>query len=69
MMQPLSSPVLRELDVLVGAWQMETSVGGASMARGRAVFEWLEGGAFLMQHVEAEPPPPTARPEGWFALV
>jgi hypothetical protein len=66
MKRPPSGPVLRELDVLVGKWQMEASVSGRLMARGRAACEWLEGGAFLVQHVEAEPPPPSARPE-WVA--
>jgi hypothetical protein len=65
MKQPSSSPVFRELAVLVGQWQMEASANGVVMARGRAVFEWLEGGAFLVQHVEAELPP-TATPE-WVA--
>jgi hypothetical protein len=37
---------------------MEASVGEELVARARAVFEWLEGGAFLVQHADAEPPPP-----------
>jgi hypothetical protein len=40
---------------------MAASVSGELMARGRAVFEWLEGGAFLVQHADAEPPPPQSR--------
>jgi hypothetical protein len=56
----------QRLAVLVGEWRMEASVDGALMARARVVFEWLEGGAFLVQHADAEPPAPTARPE-WVA--
>lgn len=55
------NPVLRQLDALVGEWEMEASVGGQPLGRARTEFEWLEDGAFLMQHAEAvptDPPPP-----------
>lgn len=42
---------LSALDPLVGEWVLDSTVGG----RGRAVFEWIEDGAFLVQHVRAEP--------------
>jgi hypothetical protein len=34
---------------------MQPSVGGQPIGRGRTVFQWLEGGAFLVQHADAEP--------------
>ena len=55
MEQATPNPALRRLDALVGEWQMEASVGGQPMGRGRTAFEWLEGGAFLVQHADAEP--------------
>jgi hypothetical protein len=39
---------LRNLDRLVGTWQIS---GGA---QGRVRYEWLEGGFFLLQHVDLE---------------
>jgi hypothetical protein len=36
------------------------------MGRGRTAFEWLEGGAFLVQHADAEPAPASA-PAEWVA--
>ena len=52
MAQNISNPSLQRLDVLVGAWEIESPQfpGG----RGSETFEWLEGGAFLMQHSEAK---------------
>jgi len=53
---------LERLNVLVGEWKLQASVGGQPVGRARAVFAWLEGGAFLVQHTDAEPaefePPP-----------
>jgi hypothetical protein len=51
---PRANPGLLRLEALVGEWETEASVGGQSLGRGRAVFEWLEGGAFLVQHSEVE---------------
>ena len=42
------------LEPLVGEWEMEASVDGTPMARGRTTFEWMEGRAFLLQHADAE---------------
>jgi len=39
---------LRELDKLVGTWEMSGEV------QGRVTFEWMEGGYFLIQHVDLE---------------
>jgi hypothetical protein len=55
-MQKPRNPGLERLDALVGEWEMEASVGGQPTIRGRAAFEWLEGGTFLVQHADAEPP-------------
>ena len=62
--QRTANPALSRLDVLVGEWEMEVSVEGQPMARGKTAFEWLEGGAFLVQHVDAQPAQPGA-PTEW----
>lgn len=41
-------PDLRGLDRLVGTWKV---TGGA---QGTATYEWMEGGFFLLQHVDLE---------------
>jgi hypothetical protein len=53
---PRQNPVLSRLSAFVGEWQWEASLGGQSMGRGRTLFEWLEGGAFLAEHSDAEQP-------------
>lgn len=47
---------LEELKVLVGEWEFGSPQfpGG----RGRAAFEWLDGGAFLVQRSQAPDPAP-----------
>ena len=60
-----SNPVLRRLDALVGEWEMQASVGGQSMGTARTVFEWIEGGAFLVQRADDEPSEDT--PPEWQA--
>jgi hypothetical protein len=62
-MQDRPNPVLRRLDALVGEWETEVSIEGQLMARGNTVFEWLEGGSFVAQHVVAGSPLPGAPPE------
>ncbi len=52
---PKPNPGLKQLDVLVGKWAMQASVGGQSLGSGRAEFEWIEGGAFLVRHEDAQP--------------
>jgi hypothetical protein len=61
--QQSPGPGLQCLAPLVGEWQFETSIRVQPVVRGRAVFEWLEGGAFLIQHAKADPPLPTTPPE------
>ena len=43
---PEPNPDLRRLDRLVGTWEMSGDV------QGRVTFEWMEGGFFLIQHVD-----------------
>jgi hypothetical protein len=45
---PQPNPDLRNLGRLVGTWKVS---GGA---QGRVTFEWMEGGFFLIQHVDLE---------------
>jgi hypothetical protein len=45
-----ASPLAR----LVGTWEFEPFVEGGSMGRGRASFEWIEDGAFLLERSQAE---------------
>ena len=61
--QPTPNPALKQLDALVGEWEMQASVGGQPMVRGRTAFAWVEGGAFLVQHADAESALPNTPPE------
>ncbi len=45
---PQPSPDLKNLDRLVGTWEMSGGV------QGKVAFEWMEGGFFLIQHVDLE---------------
>ena len=52
-----SNPALDQLALLIGEWDIEiTSMSfhpdPAAVVRGRSSFDWLEGGAFLIQHSE-----------------
>jgi hypothetical protein len=54
----IPNPALKPLGVLVGTWN---TIGRHPLIpntalHGRASFEWLEGGAFLMMHSEIEEP-------------
>jgi hypothetical protein len=42
------------LERLVGTWEFEPLVEGRPMGRGRARFEWIEGGAFLLERSHAD---------------
>lgn len=55
---------IAKLQPLVGRWTMEAVVQGQVTARARCAFDWLDGGAFLIQHAEAETPPPNI-PQAW----
>ena len=43
------SPDLKRLDRLVGTWELSGDVGGT------VTYEWMEGGFFLIQHVDLGP--------------
>ena len=44
------SPLAR----LIGTWELEPLVDGRSAGRGRATFEWIEDGAFVLERADAE---------------
>jgi hypothetical protein len=46
------NPALLRLSAFLG--EREASIGGQPIGCGRTVFEWLEGGAFLIEHSDAE---------------
>jgi hypothetical protein len=52
------NPTLKQLEALVGEWEVE--VPQFPGQRGRASFEWLEGGAYLRFHADAPDPAPSA---------
>ena len=39
---------------LIGTWEFEPLVEGRSAGRGRATFEWIEDGTFVLERSEAE---------------
>jgi hypothetical protein len=48
------SAALGRLDELVGRWELQATVEGQRMAGGRTSFDWIEDGAFLVQHADAD---------------
>lgn len=42
------------LGLLIGTWEFEPMVEGRSMGRGTATFEWIEGGALVLERSAAE---------------
>src|SRR5262245_17268634 len=50
--QPTAEAALRELDVLVGEWTLEarSASGEPWPGGGRAVFDWHDSGAHLVEH-------------------
>jgi hypothetical protein len=55
-------PALARLDVLVGRWTVQPKVPGAGTAW--TEFAWQDGGLFLRQYVDADPPPGST-PHEW----
>lgn len=53
MRQPTPHSALRQLDVLIGEWDMWAA--GHSAGPVRTEFAWLEGGAFLVQRADLGP--------------
>jgi hypothetical protein len=39
---------------LIGAWEFETKAKDRSMGHGRATFEWIEDGTFVLERSDAE---------------
>ena len=54
--QPVEpNPALRALDVLVGTWQISGRESGpAGEIHGQSRYEWMEGGFYLVQHVDMD---------------
>ena len=50
----MSSPSALALGILIGTWEFEPSVDGRSTGRGRATFEWMEDGAFVLERSNAD---------------
>jgi hypothetical protein len=51
--QSALNPALRSLDRLVGTWNV-TDPTAKGEINGRVRFEWMEGGCFLIQHVDLD---------------
>jgi hypothetical protein len=58
-----NAPLAASLGRFVGAWEMEMSIDGRPVSRGRTTFELLEGDRFLAQHADGEATPEA--PAGW----
>jgi hypothetical protein len=59
--QQPSNPALERLSVLVGEWDIEITAMSfqadkTAAVRGHASFEWIEGGAFLLERSEVSNP-------------
>ena len=40
---------------LIGSWEFEASSDGQLLGRGSTTFDWIEGGAFVLQRAKDEP--------------
>jgi hypothetical protein len=49
---PQSNPALSRLAAFVGEWRREATVSGQPTGQGRSVFDWLEGGACIIERSE-----------------
>ena len=58
MSRPPPNPALKQLEVLIGDWEVE--VPQFPGPRGLATFEWLEDGAYVCFHSDAPDPAPSA---------
>ena len=57
---PQPNPALRDLEVLIGTWEMELSNAAflpdrSATVKGEASFQWLEHGAFLIMRMGGDP--------------
>jgi hypothetical protein len=55
--QQPSNPALERLGVFIGEWNIDITAMSfrpdpSAVEHGRTTFDWLEGGAFLIQHLE-----------------
>jgi hypothetical protein len=50
---PTPNPDLRSLDRLVGTWDVFDPTGPGGV-RGQVTYEWMEGGFFMIQHVDLD---------------
>ncbi len=52
---PRPNPALESLDVMVGAWDLKgREFGTDGEIHGQLAFEWMEGGFYLIQHVDID---------------
>src|SRR5215211_3579088 len=53
---PTPDPALKALDPFVGTWSMKGHLLGSDEENivGQATFRWLDGGFFLLQHIELD---------------
>ena len=52
---PQPNPALNSLDVMVGTWELKgLESGPVGEIHGRPTFEWMEGGFYLVQHVDID---------------
>jgi hypothetical protein len=51
------NPVLAALEPLIGEWESEATVDGATVMRGRSNFAWADRGEFLVQTADGSVPP------------
>jgi hypothetical protein len=52
---PEPNAALKSLDVMVGVWDLEGQEAGSNREiTGRLRFEWMEGGFYLIQHVDVD---------------
>jgi hypothetical protein len=52
---PRPNPALKSLDVMVGTWDLKGRESGPDgEIQGQVTFEWMEGGFYLVQHVDMD---------------
>jgi hypothetical protein len=53
--QPQPNPALKALDVMVGSWELRgRDFGTGGEIRGELALDWLQGGYYLVQHVDID---------------
>lgn len=69
-----SNPALERLGVLVGEWNIEITAMSfradkTALAHGRTSFNWIEGGAFLLQRSEVQNRTFRAASPSWVQMI